>query len=174
MKRQTLTLIIILAFLAGFLFHSYLKPASNKDTGEIIASATDTTMVKQLIFHDFPKAYQKGDYSSSKIADLFFEDVDMVILNSDWITTQKEIIEKFEYLKDFPEGRTIFFELESIYFIGNTIAWVNVNSCDKGGFNEKGKALDIYCDRGSFLLEKREGKWKIKALRAFEPPLEEK
>lgn len=174
MKRQTLTLIIILAFLAGFLFHSYLKPSSEIDTRETIANSADTAAIKKLIFNDFPEAYRLGEYSSSKIADLFFEDADMVILSSDWITSQEGIAERFDYLKDFPEGRTIYFDLESIYFIGNTVAWVNVNACDKGGFNEEGEPLGVYCDRGSFLLEKRNNKWKIKALRAFEPPLEEK
>lgn len=174
MKKQSLTVFIILAFLAGFLFHSYLKPSAENPEMEIIANSADTAAVKKLVFNDFPVAYRKGDHSSQHIADLFFDDADMVVLNSEWIKTPNEIIERFDYLKDFPEGRTIYFDLESIYFINNSVAWVNVNACDKGGFNDKGEALGVYCDRGSFLLEKRDGIWKIKALRAFELPLSEK
>jgi len=174
MKRQTLTLLLILAFLAGFLFHSYLKPSSMSDSNTIIATSRDTAEVKKIVFNDFPQAYRKGDHSSQKIANLFYEDADMVILSSDWMTTQKDIKQRFDYLKDFPENRTIYFELESIFFAGNNVAWVNVNACDKGGFNEEGEALKDYCDRGSFLLQKRNKKWKIKAVRAFESPAESK
>jgi hypothetical protein len=174
MKRQTLTLIIIVAFLAGFLFHHNISPNTESNKIDISPSRSDTLEVMKIIFEDFPKAYQKGKFSSLYIADLFFKDADMVILSSNWIKNQNEIKKRFDYLEDFPEGRTIYFELESIYFVEDKVAWVNVNSCDKGGYNEQGEELGIYCDRGSFLLEKRFGKWKIKALRAFEPPLKKK
>lgn len=174
MKKQTITILLILGFLSGFLFHSYLKPSSENNEIEKPASSADTASVVKLIFNDFPDAYRKGEHSSQHIADLFFEDADMVVLDSEWIKNQNDIKEKFDYLKDFPEERTIYFDLESIYFIGNSVAWVNVNACDKGGFNDKGEALGVYCDRGSFLLEKRDGNWKIKALRAFELSLAKK
>lgn len=174
MKRQSLAILLILAFLAGFLFHSYLKPSSLDAHTETIAGSGDTAEVKKIVFNNFPNAYRKGDHSSQRIADLFHEDADMVILKSNWITRKQDIKERFDYLKDFPEGRTIYFELVSIFFVGDKVAWVNVNACDKGGFNEEGEPLEDYCDRGSFLLEKRNTNWKIKALRAFQPPLKDK
>ena len=171
MQKKTLYLIIIISFLTGVLFHSYLSPNAEEIETDIPASASDTLAVKQIIFIDFPEAYQKGDYSSQRIADLFWEEADLVVLSSPWLNGKNAANERFNYLKDFPEGRSIYFDLVSIRFIGNTTAWVNVNSCDKGGFNEEGKELGIYCDRGSFLLEKRNQEWKILALRAFEAPL---
>lgn len=160
---------MILAFFAGFLFHSYLKPEQNPIEQEpIIASVLDSSAVMKIVFTDFPNAYQRGDESAQKISDLFFEDADMVILKSPWLIGPKAVQERFSHLKDFPEGRRIEFELESFFFIENKAAWVNVNSCDKGGFDEDGIELALYCDRGSFLLEKRQGVWKVVALRAFE------
>lgn len=160
---------MILAFLAGFLFHSYLKPQQNpNETEPIIASDSDSSAVMKIIFQDFTQAYQRGEESAQKISDLFFEDADMVVLKSPWLVGTQAIIERFAHLKDFPEGRGIEFELESFFFIEDKAVWVNVNSCDKGGFDEQGHELVPYCDRGSFLLEKRQGIWKIAALRAFE------
>lgn len=173
MQKKTLYLIIVISFLTGFLFHSYLSPNIEDIKTSTIASVSDTSAVKKVVLSDFPDAYQKGDYSSQKIADLFWDEADMVVLSSPWLKGKNSVSERFSYLKDFPEGRSIYFELVSISFIGNSTAWINVNSCDKGGFNEEGEPLGIYCDRGSFLLEKREGQWKILALRAFEAPLEE-
>lgn len=173
MQKKTLYLIIVISFLTGFLFHSYLSPNPEEVQSNKIANQSDTLAVKKIVFNDFPEAYQKGDYSSQKIADLFWEQADLVVLSSPWLKGQNAISERFSYLKDFPEGRSIYFELVSLIFIGNDAAWINVNSCDKGGVNEEGEALGTYCDRGSFLLEKREDQWKILAVRAFEAPIEE-
>lgn len=138
-----------------------------------MALTSDTTAIMNIVFNDFPEAYQKGDYSSQKIADLFWKDADLVVLSSPWLKGQKAISEQFSYLKDFPEGRSIYFDLVSLHFMEDKTAWINVNSCDKGGYNAEGEELGIYCDRGSFLLEKRNGKWKILAVRAFEAALAE-
>jgi len=169
MKRPTLTLILILAFLAGFLFHSYLGPEENPNAKQaILASPTDSAEVMKIIFEDFPDAYQKGEESAQRVSDLFFEDADMVILSSPWLVGQQAVRERFSHLNNFPEGRSIQFVLESFFFIEDKAVWVNVNSCDQGGFDEEGQEIAPYCDRGSFLLQKRMGVWKIAALRAFE------
>ncbi|NPD45998.1 MULTISPECIES: hypothetical protein [unclassified Lentimicrobium] len=173
MQKKTLYLIITISFLAGILVHSYLSPKTTELKIERIAMASDTNAVMDIVFKDFPEAYQKGDYSSQKIADLFWEEADLVVLSSPWLKGQDAVSDRFSYLKDFPEGRSIYFELVSIRFIGDSAAWINVNSCDKGGKNEEGEALGIYCDRGSFLMEKRAQQWRILAVRAFEAPLEE-
>lgn len=173
MQKKTQYLIITISFLAGILIHSYLSPKTEQFKTDSIAMASDTTAVMNIVFKEFPEAYQKGDYSSQKIANLFWEEADLVVLSSPWLKGQNAVSERFSYLKDFPEGRSIYFKLVSLRFIGNATAWINVNSCDKGGENEEGEALGIYCDRGSFLLEKREQQWKILAVRAFEAPLEE-
>lgn len=173
MQKKTLYLIIVISFLTGFLFHSYLSPNVEEIKTNEIASTADTLAVKQIVFSDFSKAYQKGDNSSQKIADLFWKEADLVVLSSPWLKGQGAVSERFSYLKDFPEGRSIYFDLVSLRFIGNSTAWINVNSCDKGGQNEEGGTLGTYCDRGSFLLEKRDSQWKILAVRAFEAPLEE-
>lgn len=168
MKRQTFTLFMILAFLAGFLFHNFLSPAPDIKDETAIATSSDSTEVMNIVFQDFPNAYQRGEESAHHIANLFFEDTDMVILSSPWLIGQQAVQERFSHLSNYPEGRTISFELESFFFIGNQAAWVNVNSCDQGGLDEEGNELADYCDRGSFLIQKRNGVWKIAALRAFE------
>jgi len=169
MKRQTFTLFMILAFLAGFLFHSYLGPKENPiEPQSMHANARDSAEVMKIIFQDFPTAYQKGEESAQNISELFFDYADMVILSSPWLMGDKAIQERFSHLEDFPLGRGIEFNLESYFFIDNKAAWVNVNACEQGGFDKEGIELAPYCDRGSFLLEKRQGVWKIAALRAFE------
>lgn len=133
-----------------------------------IASSADSAEIMKFVFQDFPNAYQKGEESAQDMASLFYENADMVILSSPWLIGQQAIQGRFHHLSNFPVGRGIFFELESFFFMGPQAAWVNVNSCDRGGIDEEGQALADYCDRGSFLLQKRNGIWKIAALRAFE------
>ncbi len=172
MEKKTLYLLMTISFLAGVLVHSYLKLNTTDNIQEQKVNSNDTLEVRKLIFEDFPDAYRKGDYSSQRLADLFWDEADLVVLSSPWLTGKNAVSERFSYLKDFPEGRTIYFDLVSMRFIGSSTAWVNVNSCDKGGVNEEGKELGVYCDRGSFLLEKRNQEWKILAVRAFEAPIE--
>jgi hypothetical protein len=126
----------------------------------------DTLAVRNLVLHDFVAAYQSGG-TAKNIADLFVAEAEMAELSGPWIIGQPAIEKRFSYIEELPTGRGIHLELQNMYFLDATAAWINVNACDKGGIDETGKAIPDFCDRRTFIVEKRNGEWKITALRVF-------
>jgi len=121
---------------------------------------------------DFVGRYQAAwqAHDGSRLAEFFTADADMVMGILPRIDGQAAIETWWNaYFSHIDSGRSLAISIESLRVLTPDVALLNVGTTTAGTDAESGAVLEPRKARGTWVVVRRNGDWKIAALRAHSP-----
>jgi len=121
---------------------------------------------------DFVGRYQAAwqSHDAGRLAGYFTEDADMIVGIQPRIAGQAAIEAWWNgYFSHIDTGRAISISIESFRVLSPDVALLNVETTTAGTHSQTKDALEERKARGTWVLLRRNGDWKIAALRAHSP-----
>ena len=109
-------------------------------------------------------------HSAERIADFFAEDSDMIVGIQPRISGRAEIERSWNlYFSRIDSGRVLSISIESVRILSPNIALLNVDTTTSGTHSETKEVLESRRARGTWVVTRVGGDWKISALRMHSP-----
>jgi uncharacterized protein (TIGR02246 family) len=121
---------------------------------------------------DFVKQYEETwqSHDAGLLGDFFADDSDMIVGIQPRIVGREAIAAWWnEYFSRIDSGRLLSVSIESIRLLGPDIALINVATTTGGTHSETNEILESRKARGTWVVTREGGEWKISALRAHSP-----
>jgi uncharacterized protein (TIGR02246 family) len=116
-----------------------------------------------------------NSHDAHRLADFFAEDSDILVGIAPIISGRPAVEDWWGgYFSRIDDGRLLDISIDSIRFLASDVAIVNL-ATTTGGVNSKtGETMETRRARGTWVVIRRNGEWKIDALRAHSPVGEER
>jgi len=127
---------------------------------------------EEIELRKFIKRYQEiwQFHDAERLADFFTDDSDMIVGIQPRIAGREAIAASWNrYFLRIDSGRLLTISTESIRFLSPDIAVINVATTTGGTHSETNKILESRKARGTWVVIREGGGWKISALRAHSP-----
>ena len=121
---------------------------------------------------DFVKQYEEiwQSHDAGLLGDFFADDSDMIVGIQPRIVGREAIAASWnEYFSRIDSGRLLSVSIESIRLLSPDIALINVATTTGGTHSETNEILESRKARGTWVVTREGGEWKISALRAHSP-----
>ena len=114
-------------------------------------------------------------HSAERLAEYFAEDCDMVAGIRPRIAGRAAIEKWWEtYFSRLDTGRMLSISIESIRVLGPDVALLNVDTTTGGAHSETNEPLESRRARGTWIVTRTGGDWRISAIRMHSPVGEER
>ena len=116
----------------------------------------------------YEETWQSHD--AERLADFFAEDSDMIVGIQPRIAGRPAIEKSWNlYFSRIDSGRVVEISIESIRILSPNIALLNVHTTTGGTHSKTGEDLESRKARGTWVVTRSSGDWRISALRAHSP-----
>ena len=122
--------------------------------------------------YDFIKQYEDSwqSHDGEDLGRFFADDSDMIVGIQPRIVGRKAIADWWDrYFSHIDSGRLLTISIESIQLLSPNVALINVETTTGGSHSETNEILESRRARGTWVVTRRSGDWKISALRAHSP-----
>jgi uncharacterized protein (TIGR02246 family) len=122
--------------------------------------------------HEFIKRYEEiwQSHDGELLGDLFALDADMILGIQPRIVGREAIAASWnQYFARIDSGRLLAVSIESMRFLSADIALINVATTTGGTHSETNEILESRKARGTWVVTRGGGEWRISALRAHSP-----
>ena len=132
-----------------------------------LPQAAESDPLQDLV-NKYEETWQAHD--AKRLADFFAEDSDMIIGIQPRITGRAAIETSWDlYFSRIDSGRVISISIESIRILSPNIALLNLHTTTGGTHSETNEVLESRKARGTWVVIRSSGDWRISALRAHSP-----
>lgn len=121
---------------------------------------------------EFVKQYEETwqSHNAERLGEFFTDDSDMIIGIQPRIVGRSAIASFWSlYFSRIDSDRHLSISIDSLRFLGPDIALINVATRTGGIHSETKETLEIRKARGTWVVIREGGEWKISALRAHSP-----
>lgn len=121
---------------------------------------------------DFVKKYEETwqAHDAKRLADFFDEDSDMIVGIAPRMIGRDAIEASWDlYFSRIDSGRLISISIESIRILSPNVALLNVHTTTGGTHSQTNEVLESRKARGTWVVTRGSGGWRISALRAHSP-----
>ena len=121
---------------------------------------------------EFIKQYEENwqSHNAERLGDFFADDSDMIVGIQPRIVGREAIAASWNrYFSRIDSGRLLSVSIESIRLLSPDIALINVATTTGGTHSETNEILESREARGTWVVTRGGGEWKISALRAHSP-----
>jgi uncharacterized protein (TIGR02246 family) len=136
------------------------------------ASASAALANESDQLEDFVSKYEETwqSHNAKRLADYYADDSDMIAGIQPRIVG-REAIESWwsQYFSHVDSGRLLAISIESVRILGPDIALLDVDTTTGGPRSETNEALESRKARGTWVVTRVRGNWKISALRMHSP-----
>ena len=131
------------------------------------AQASEPEQLGELV-QEYVQTWQSHD--AERLAAFFADDADMIIGIQPRIVGQAAIEAWWShYFSRLDRGRLLAISIESARILGPDVALINVATTTSGIHSDTGESLESRKARGTWVVTRSAGGWKISALRAHSP-----
>jgi uncharacterized protein (TIGR02246 family) len=131
------------------------------------AQTAESTQLEEFV-NKYVETWQSHD--AERLADLFADDADMIIGIQPRIAGRATIEAWWNvYFSKINGGRVISISVESLRILSPDIALLNVATTTSGIHSETNEVLESRKARGTWVVTRSSGDWRISALRAHSP-----
>lgn len=132
-----------------------------------VAQPVQTEQIEKFV-EEYEAIWQSHD--AERLADFFSEDSDMIVGIQPRISGRTAIEESWaDYFHRIDSGRVIAISIESVRFLSPEIALINVDTTTGGTHSKTNEAMEFRKARGTWVVTRSQGDWKIAALRMHSP-----
>lgn len=133
-----------------------------------LPAQTGTTDSPEDFVGRYEETWQSHD--AERLADFFAEDADMIMGIQPIIAGRAAIQAWWDgYFSRLDSGRVISISVESIRVLGPDVVLLNVETTTGGTHSETDETLESRMARGTWVVTRSGGDWRIAALRAHSP-----
>ena len=148
--KQLLSLVLLLAF-----------------SGQTVAQADEESELREFI-KQYQETWQSHD--AERLGDFFADDSDMIVGIQPRIVGREAIAAWWNlYFSRIDSGRLLSVSIESIRLLSPDVALINVATTTGGTHSGTNETLESRKARGTWVVTRGGGGWKISALRAHSP-----
>ena len=135
--------------------------------GDAIAQSGETESLEKFV-QEYQETWQLHD--AGRLANFFTDDSDMIV-GIQPIIVGRDAIERSwnQYFARIDSGRILSVSIESRRMLSPTVALLNVNTTTSGTHSETNEILESRKARGTWVVTRASGDWKIAALRMHSP-----
>ena len=122
--------------------------------------------------HRFVERYQETwqSHDAEHLRSFFADDSDMIVGIQPRIVGREAIADWWHrYFSQIDSGRLLSISIESVQILGPTAALIDVATTTSGTHSETNEILEPRNARGTWVVTREDGEWKIAALRAYSP-----
>ena len=138
----------------------------------IVSSQTSSQASEVNELQEFIKQYEDTwqSHDAERLGDLFADDSDMIAGIQPRIIGREAIVAWWNrYFSLIDSGRLLSISVESIRFLSSDIALINVATTTGGTHSETDELLESRKARGTWVVTREVGGWRISVLRAHSP-----
>jgi uncharacterized protein (TIGR02246 family) len=136
-------------------------------SGQVFAQANEADELKEFVKR-YEEIWQSHD--GDLLGDFFASDSDMIIGIQPRIVGREAIAGSWnQYFSRIDSGRLLTVSIESLRFLSPDIALINVATTTGGNHSETNEILESRKARGTWVVTREDGEWRISALRAHSP-----
>ena len=136
-------------------------------SGQTLAQANEADELREFI-RQYQETWQSHD--AERLGDFFAEDSDMIVGIQPRIVGREAIAAWWNhYFSRIDRGRLLSVSIDSIRLLSPDIALINVATTTGGTHSETNEILESRKARGTWVVTRGDGGWKISALRAHSP-----
>jgi uncharacterized protein (TIGR02246 family) len=134
---------------------------------QVFAQANEANELQQFI-KQYEETWQSHD--AERLGQYFADDSDMIVGIQPRIIGREAIAESWNhYFSRIDSGRLLSISIESIRLLSPDIALINVATTTGGTHSETNDILESRKARGTWVMTRGVGGWKISALRVHSP-----
>lgn len=134
---------------------------------DAFAQATEADQLEEFV-SKYEETWQSHD--AERLADFFADDCDMIIGTQPRIVGRRAIEASWNhYFSRINSGRLLAISVESIRMLSPDVSLLNVHTTTGGTHSETNEILESRKARGTWVVTRSGGRWKISALRAHSP-----
>lgn len=136
-------------------------------SGQAFAQANEADELQEFIKR-YEEIWQSHD--GELLGDFFARDSDMIFGIQPTIVGREAIAASWnQYFSRIDSGRLLSVSIESMRFLSPDIALINVATTTGGTHSETNETLESRKARGTWVVTRGGGEWRISALRAHSP-----
>jgi uncharacterized protein (TIGR02246 family) len=120
----------------------------------------------------FVKAYEESwqSHDAEQVGRFFADESDMIVGIQPRIVGREAIAGWWDrYFSHLDSGRLLTISVESVQMLSPNVALINVETTTGGNHSETNEMLESRKARGTWIVTRSSGDWKISALRAHSP-----
>ncbi len=133
-----------------------------------LAQTAESGSLEDFIINEYEETWRSHD--AKRLADFFAEDADMIFGIQPRIVGRAAIETSWDlYFSRIDSGRAVSISIDSIRNLSPRIALLNVHTTTGGTHSETNEELPSRKARGTWVVTRVGGDWKIAALRIHSP-----